>query len=202
MSESRLYTYVLIGQTETGLSDASQNLMRLIAAAYAGLNASVEVIIVGRNDIPNRDSLDLCGIKKMTHLKSGSTLPDSPGFKGALLELFSHDGIVHIYALNDAHMTGLTASLAAARQWPMFANCTKIENIKNITRPVFGGKIDELRNVSSVSCVITVRPGKEIVDANPVETELKTIELVDTLSGEYKVTLQKNASKKNVSDPS
>jgi electron transfer flavoprotein alpha subunit len=202
MNGSLFHTYVIIAQTEDGISEASRNLLRRVSSTYAGLDAFVEGIVIGGNDILNRESLNLCGIKKITHLKNASILPDSQAVKKAVFGLIPADEIVHIFSLNEVHVTALAASLAAAKHWQIYTNCTGNENIEAIARPVFGGKIDELRNISLSSCVVTVRANRENIETSPVEVEFSSIEIAGENESDYQVSLQKNAGKKSVSDAS
>lgn len=202
MSELRFHVLILVENTENGISEASQNLLRRVSCAYTGLQASIEAIIIGGNELTGRDSLSLCGVKKITHLKTFATPLQLKEVKDAVLSLIPADVIVHIFALNDLRMTDLSASLAAVKLWPVYANCTEIDTIEAIKRPIFGGKIDEIWNVSHVSCVITVRMSRENVGAVPVELEENSIEIVRNSENEYRFTLQKNSGEKGITDAS
>ncbi len=202
MSASNSHVCVFVAQTNEGISAASRNLLQRVSAVYKGLDASVEAIIIGENNQQGNDSLNRCGVNKITHLKCSSPLLQTHAVKKAVLDLIPDDGIVHIYSLNELLLTGLTASVAAAKRWPMFAGCSEINNIASITRPIFGGKIDEIRNVSEVSCVISVRPVKENIDYEPVQVEYKSIEITENTENHYIITLPENQTQKSITDAS
>lgn len=201
MSELRFHVLILAENTKDGVSEASQSLLRRVSRAYTGLQASLEAVLIGGNELSARDSLSLCGVKKITHLKTSTPLQGKEA-KDTLLSLIPADRIVHIYTLNEMHLTGLSASLAAAKLWPVYTNCSVIDSVEAIKRPVFGGKIDEVWNVSQVSCVITVRIGKENIEPMPVEIEDRTIETVESSRNEYQFTLRKSTGEKSITEAS
>jgi electron transfer flavoprotein alpha subunit len=202
MSELRFHVFVLIEQTDAGISKSALNLLKRISKSYSGLDAVITGIVIGGGEILSREALEQCGVQKYIHLSTFSVVRDSGNIKNTLLQVIQGQGIIHVYTLHEIHLVDIAASIAAVRLWPVITNCTNISNIEAIARPVFGGKIDELKDISGSSCIITVRPSKEDVEPIPVEIELSPVVIEESREEDYKVSVQKNSGQKSIADAS
>jgi electron transfer flavoprotein alpha subunit len=201
MSKSSFKAYILIELTGDEISEASFNLLKRVSNTYSALEASITGVIIGGNNISNVESLNLCGIKNYIHLRNNSPDSDLYSSKDTLLNLLDAVDLLHVYSLNSAHITDVAASLAAAIRVPMLTNCTNIDCIEAVTRPIFGGKIDEIDNISESSCFISVRPDKNTIAPIPVEINLSSIDIAGSDTN-YKIAHQKHNGKRSISEAS
>ena len=202
MNELRFHVYVVIEQKDSGLSKTASNLLKRVSKTYTGLNAAITGVVVGGSEILNREAFNKYGVQKFIHLPDCSIVLNASGLKSALLDVIQVNGIVHIYTLHEVHLVDLAASLAANRLWPVITNCTNIDKIDGITRPIFGGKIEEMRNISGGSCIVTVRPSKDDLEPIPVAIEFSSVAVTESSKEDYRVSVQKNSGQKSIADAS
>ena len=195
---------VILEQREGIIKESSLAMASTIAELSRGNNLSMYAIVIGGNQIINRDEIGKFGIENIIHAGNPSLIDYSPTlYADILASLIDPKTVSCIIISHTAFGQDIGPRLAGTMHTQILTDCVEVSfdnDVFRATKTIFGGKVNEIADISSVLHIITLRPNLFKKIEFPVESQIKALDFVIPDNNSEITTIEFGMQKKDVTE--